>query len=293
MSSISGIQAISIFDREAGSATEGTVVQKNRIVSNQGEAILQNMLTEEDAQGFELHAADESMFEFACYDTDGDDQLEAWAKTDKLVELVSAGLQENVLWYEPATIKIVKPFSFATKNRNYRRIKIQKSGGLHKCLKGINLLDMAVKLKGFETGWQDSNADDLADGYTYSTLTRLFENGVQQLTAGENTRTMMQDFAFPISGIEIYSNTNVLSQTANKDLFQAKVISRSFADAILSESQLNLNVGNTNHISSETPAQVFNLQYLLLVRATAGNQFTAELNDLTYRVDPSYEYVNY
>lgn len=172
--------------------------------------MLQNMITEEDALGRELFAGDESVFEFACYDTDGNTQLQAWAAADTEVELVSAGLQENVLWYEPATIKVIKPFSFATKNRNYTRVRIFKSGGAHKVWRGVNLLDGAVKIQGFETGWQDSNSNGLADGYGSSGLkSTSFETGLQktiQNPSGYQSITL--SVTFPVDNIQLSLSVN-------------------------------------------------------------------------------------
>jgi hypothetical protein len=288
MPTISGIQAISLFHRSSG-----VVVQKNRIVANQGEAMLQNMIAEEDALGRELFAGDESVFEFACYDTAGNDQLEAWAEADTEVELVTAGLQENVLWYEPATIKVIKPFSFATKNRNYTRIRISKSGGAHKIWRGVNLLDGAVKVQGFESGWQDADEDGLADGWSQGDVQLVdFESGKQRLlwtSVGGSTTRMFIRFVFPVSGIKMLA---YIGSVSYGPYFANNACSLSALDVAD-----NVEVAN----SEDRQANIETVSDTFFVRLQVGGTRKAgtytgeylEFSDVSLRLDGSSEYVPY
>jgi hypothetical protein len=291
MSAIAGIQAISFFDRESGSATEGTVVQKNRIVGNQGEAVLQNMITEEDSRGLELHAGDESVFEFACYDDAGDDQLEAWAKADKEIELVVAGVEENILWYEPARISIVKPVGFATKNRNYRRIRITKSGGIHtKIWQGLNLLDGAVKTQGFATGWQDSEPNNIADGYiAVDVSSQAFSSGIQSFDTSGSGAGIHTSVVFPVSGINLQLSSELVSSFSG--LARLQFQSRSFANIILQTDEMDISVGRDG-LSVELPANVFTLRAYGMMRRSGGSNGTITFRNPALR-SSSKEYADY
>lgn len=294
MSAIAGIKAVSLFDREVGSATEGVVVQKNRIVANQGEAVLQNMITEEDSMGLELHAGDESVFEFACYDDSGDDQLEAWAKADKEVELVTAGIQENVLWYEPATIKLIKPFGFATKNRNYRRIRIMKSGGQHKVARGVNLIDVAVRALGNDFGWSDSDANNVPQGFTFKNeggaATNIFFSAnnfsYEITTVGTNTY-LKHNLIFPISGIHLRLSEEKLAAITD----QTRLEVDNFADTVLSSQNNITGEIARRHVDIITPNNTWRVESYLIRHFASGLGNTHITSYPALRVDGSSEYI--
>jgi hypothetical protein len=254
------------------------------------------MITEEDSRGLELHAGDESVFEFACYDDAGDDQLEAWAKADKEIEMVVAGKQENVLWYEPATIQIIKPHGFATKNRNYRRIRISKSGGVHKVGRGVNLIDIANRIDGHLSAYDISDGN-LMKGFTVVTQGSAQANanisggGIQELeivTQGTNTY-IRKYMIFPVAGLVVTLSEGKIGNVADSTRLSAE----DFSSVNLINDSIATSETGRRDVSITTPANTFRLQ-LNLVRDFSSPVGAVHLtNKPALRTDGSSLYVEY
>lgn len=136
--SIAGIKRVCIFDDDPNSATYGTVVQLNHVES-EGE-FYTNGVASETITGVELHAGDDSLGQFGFADKAGYDQLDTWAEQNKLLKLVYAGLQDNGIWYQPATITVVDQKQFTAGNRSFAQVTISDNTPDPDIWSGINLL---------------------------------------------------------------------------------------------------------------------------------------------------------
>lgn len=192
--SISGLKKISVYD-----PATGTVVQLNK-VSSEGD-FKHEPLSEEGSKGNLVFSGYDSLFEFMAFDDTGYDQLESWMKNETEVNLVTHGMQEHLLWYEPSLITVKKDFGFKVGNRNGFTVKISKTGGIQNICTGQNLIYSLF-------GWADSDNNNIADGYAIHNEFNLFYtfiNGAQNLgyknalPANYNIGPVV----YPISGIDL------------------------------------------------------------------------------------------
>ncbi len=292
---ISGIQKISLFDNDSASSTFGAIVQKNRILGNRGEGVFKSPLIEEDSAGLDMHNGDESFFEFECIDTVGNSQLRAWANEEKEVMMVVAGLEESVLWYEPATVTIVEPKSFTVGSRNTTKIRISKKGGLHKIWCGINILDGAVKVEGFESGWQDSDSNGLADGYNNSNLKSVvFSSGIQQAVQNASGyQSITKSLLFPIAGIQLSLSMNYTRLDNDVRHYLKTVTHTSTLLQIINATYSS--TGHTSSLTIGTSPGTFQISLDIFGTPAAGATEDAQVHgkDAVLRVGNSNQYLNY
>jgi len=289
--SITGAKAASFFDNgdTAGSPTEGTVVQLNNIAQNS--ELFINGQAEEDWLGNEQYAGDEAFLDIAFYDTAGVDQLISWMKSRTLLQFVLAGLQQNVLWYEPRTIKVVKPFGFATKKRNFTKVQMRASGGPVKVWTGINLLHGAVILDGFASGWQDSNADNLADGFALLSGTAVsFLSGIQTVN-GSGIPLITKNIHYPISQLSLTISNTAETLHPQDNEFSMKVIFKDHSDVQLSEFTAVTSVTGRLSKSGSSPAGAYTIENKIIWPAGTTTAGDIASSFPALRTDGSDEYI--
>lgn len=192
---ISGVQKISIYD-----PATGIVVQLNNVVPD-GEALITSPLYYKDIDGKLKYDGDKSYLSFGAYDDGGFAQLASWMKAKTPVRVVTAGFEENLLWYESAPILVKKDYSYAVGNRNYFSVEIAKEGGTHN-IKSVANLILGPGL------WYDADTNGIADSLTKTgTYTTSFDNSsfIQTLTfAAGQTGIIFCQIEFPITGINVH-----------------------------------------------------------------------------------------
>jgi hypothetical protein len=192
---ISGVQKISIYN-----PATGTVVQLNNVVP-EGDALIAAPLSYKDIDGKLKYDGDKSYLSFGAYDDGGFAQLETWMKAKTPVRIVTAGFEENILWYESAPLLVKKKYGYSIGNKNYFSIEIAKEGGTHN-IKSVANLMLAFAL------WYDGNSDGIADSLTKSgTYTTEFDNGALEQTmtfAAGQLGSLYCKIEYPISGINVH-----------------------------------------------------------------------------------------
>lgn len=221
---ISGVQKISVYD-----PATGIVVQLNNVVPD-GEALIASPLYYKDIDGKLKYDGDKSYLSFGAYDDGGFAQLETWMKAKTPVRVVTAGFEENLLWYESAPILVKKDYSYAIGNRNYFSVQIAKEGGTHN-IKSVANLMLGPGL------WYDANLNGIADSLTKTgTYTTSFNNSSleQALTfiAGQ-TGNMSCKIEFPISGINVHHKF-IEGAGSNLDLYVPRFHFVNYASGIIS-----------------------------------------------------------
>jgi len=201
-----GIKKVSIFD-----PVTGTVVQINNLAP-EGE-IAMPAFNHENAAGQMLYAGNEFNFEFVSYELGAFAQLETWMKNETQVELVALGIEENILWYEPAEIKVKKQYGAAVGGRNGYVVSIRFAGTTDLIKTGMNLLHIL-------NGWVDVDVNEVADNYTAQGAaldTKDFDDatGVQNLgsTAGGVVSFYAPMLIFPIAGADLQLSFDKISLT--------------------------------------------------------------------------------
>jgi hypothetical protein len=228
--SVSGLKIVSVYD-----PATGTVVQLNKIAPD-GEFKKEALYSETTKDGL-LYAGDDSSFEFLAFDDTGFDQLETWMKTLTPVRLVTYGVEDNILWYEDATITVKRSFGFKVGQRNGFTVKISKSGGEHAIYIGANIFAAYP-------GWKDTNLDNVVDGYSNSgsaARTPYFGDGKQRfLLTTTGSLYFSKNLIYPIAGAELSYFINKGSNDTGGYRYQ--ITFESFANAVLSDNYFTDNI---------------------------------------------------
>ncbi|MFZ3035510.1 MAG: hypothetical protein WA138_16050 [Parvibaculum sp.] len=232
---ISGVQKISIYD-----PATGIVVQLNNVVPD-GEALIASPLYYKDIDGKLKYDGDKSYLSFGAYDDGGFAQLASWMKAKTPVRVVTAGFEENLLWYESAPILVKKDYSYAVGNKNYFSVEIAKEGGTHN-IKSVANLILGPGL------WYDANTNGIADSLIKTgTYTTSFNNSsfIQTLTfISGQTGSMSCKIEFPISGINIHHKF-VEGAGSNLALYVPRLHFMNYASGIIS----SINAAETDAVS--------------------------------------------
>lgn len=215
MSSIGSVVAGSFYD-----PATGTVVQLNRI--HQDSDFTMMGADEEDAAGSGIFLGEEASLELVFYDDDAAaiQQLVDWQDAETPLRFCLAGQRTNIIWDQDAIITVRKTKTMSPLQRQITTVTMTAKGKRLKIWQGVNLAHGFVIVQGFETGWQDSDDNNVPDGFVLSagsTYTSIdFTNDVFTVQKSD------ADFAsftlsfgnigrvFPISGIRLTIATDVL-----------------------------------------------------------------------------------
>lgn len=243
---ISGQKKISIYD-----PLTGTVVQLNNI-SEEGEFV-DNPSFIRDSNGGRMFAGDDHKAEFMSLDDVGYDQLETWMRNRTLVQFVTYGLDEHILWYEDTSITVKRNSHFSPYKRNGFKVSFERAGGIHSIYKGSNILYAIF-------GFKDGNGNSKADNYNMNPSTGwnpVFSNGQQQINS--TTATSMDVsapvFKYPIAGASLI---HALAPDYNNTGAQLYGLSRiyNFAGSGLLTLNSSIEAGH----SFTTPANIYTIE---------------------------------
>lgn len=255
-----GIQKVSVYD-----PLTGTVVQCN-IVSPEGE-FSKAPFEIELGNGNMVYGGDDSSFEFTCYELTGYNQLKAWMENETKVNMVVLGMEEHILWYEPATVSVAKVYGPAVGGRNGLRIRIYSKGGTQNILVGSNILYLLFN-------WQDLDdseaPDGIADGYEKTVnVTALFGDEEQSVSAAAEAANIAFNsgyIIFPIAGAHLQF-AHKINNIENEDGLLIGVTQFDFASGVEQADNEDINDALVN---ITTVAGCYKLK-CYCVRGTVGN----------------------
>jgi len=254
--SLSGIKKAAVYDP----ATK-TVVRLDKLLTDGG--FTPGILTTEDSVGNQRFSGIDCSFDCRAADATGYAQLETWMKNRTPVKLVVLGIEENLLWYEPAVITVKNNYDVAVGKLNGFTISIKYKGGSN-LIKTINNLVLANSL------WQDANADGKVDAFTFQagTYTASYANDEQVLTAvGVENKQIYALIEFPIAGADI---TSSFVSSLNQNTLNSVVLQALDKDSNVLAST-SLAAGPDNLI---TPASTYYLKYVIDLDFTAEGNVT-------------------
>ncbi len=249
---ITGVKKISVYD-----PATGTTVQLNNIVPG-ADAKIKRPIEILDVDNELYYDGDESFLEFSSFTLEGYDQLETWMIANTPVQLVVAGIDYHILWYESAKITVYKNYGFAIGNRNTFNVRISKKRGTHSIYAYTNMLRTNGK-------WEDDDVDEKADCLTFSGgagVTYDFNNDIQTITTGASTNATA-DIIFPFSGINIVSALN--RQSGNG--WTIKVRALNYASSIIGTSESTV----FDNVTLLLPANTYKIRWEVAIGISSGS----------------------
>ena len=225
---ITGVKKISVFD-----PATGTTVQLNSIVP-QADAKIKSPIEILDVDNELFYDGDDSFLEFASFDLTGYDQLEDWMIANTKVQLVVAGYDYHILWYESATITVKKTFGFKTGNRNLFTVRISKGRGTHTIYALTNLLRSNGRWLDVTSLKTDMLTFSGASGVVYD-----FASQIQtvDMTGSGGLETVTGTLIYPFSGISMIS---VLNRVSGGN-WTIRLLALNFAGGTLATSSSTIN----------------------------------------------------
>lgn len=194
-----GIQKIAVYDPIAF-----TSVVLNKILPD-ADVKVKHPLEVQDINANSIYDGDESFLEFGSFDLDKFEVLDSYMRAGTLINLVAAGLEHNLLWYEDTKIVVKKTYGFQVGNRNFFTIKLQKERGNH----SIYALSNIVRIGG---KWEDADNNNKADALNYvgdGTYYYDKSDNHQSITGGETGDIATTNrLNFPLPGITIFGKMN-------------------------------------------------------------------------------------
>lgn len=196
---IAGAIACSFYD-----PATGTVVQLNSIAQGSSFSLADQF--ERDLDGNRIRVGMQFSLQIFTYASSGIEQLKAWGKNRTKLEFVLAGVQSNILIYSARTITVEQPFNFSPRGRQITLITMSGEGESLAAWQGSNLMHGFVLTQGFESGWQDADADGLPDGYGTipGPATLDFTDDEFNITTDSIAqRVLTVNSLFPIAGVQL------------------------------------------------------------------------------------------
>lgn len=202
-----GIRRVSVFVDDASDADNRTVVQQNLIVSGDDMAwpIRQAKAgTERQPANGEYFNGyrSEAIWRFIDPDGTASDQLISWFERGRKVQMVAEGISgANVQWYHDTRCRVRRlPIASRHSGRGdifeAEMIKDGGEGDDHDIHGNANIFA--------HLGWEDSDSDGTADGYTaFSGTTTAFASDVQDVSGSSGTIGIFADVIFPIEGATV------------------------------------------------------------------------------------------
>ena len=249
---ITGVKKISVYD-----PATGTTVQLNNIVPG-ADAKIKRPIEILDVDNELYYDGDESFLEFSSYKLEGYDQLEAWMIANTQVQLVVAGIDYNLFWYESAKITVYKNYGFAIGNRNTFNVRISKARGNHSIYAYTNLVRVNGK-------FVDADANEEVDNFTFTGTgvyafddTNLYQQ-VDGLSGGVVASSGY--IIYPFTGINMYAKINrVAGETQNWTFY---LQAYNYASGLLGESTIT---DSDSIINLLLPANTYKIR----IKATIG-----------------------
>jgi hypothetical protein len=201
--------------------------------------------------------------------------------------LVVAEMDGFVLWYEDSDVNIISQEAYVDPNNGGFPYVIRMTSYGTAIARGTNLLYAYNKTQGFASAWQDSDSDNIPDGYDVVSLeSTTFSNNIfNAVNTNANLSFIAKRIDFPITGINItLSSTNTLN-TGNANLI---ITARNFSDSLL----LSVNTVISTAINSvvlNTVSNTFTIRILLLSESA---NFDVDVSNPAIRLNGSTEYVD-
>lgn len=277
---ISGLRKASWYN-----PSTGTVAQAD-IISEEGEFYTGPLDTDDRTPvGEQPYGGDESHCELMVYDMDVIEQLKAWERSETRINMVAAGVQENIQWYTPTLVRVEKSYGFNVGGRNSALVTMHREGGRHTIRSQVNLLS--------HIGWKDDFGNNFPDGYESSGALQneLFENGTFSFETEMNAGIINEEgIAFPIVGIPLTFSMGVVSTNAT----MRASISFSQWDAQVSSTRGATVTGTgRKSVSTEERDQFFFIERLSFERYETSGTASIEVENPALRVDKSALYSSY
>lgn len=158
--------------------------------------------------------------------------------------------------------------------------------------RGQNLLYAYAKTQGRDSAWQDSDSDNLADGYTEvgTITTKTFTSGVQTIEGSTGAIAIQKVVPFPVTGVTLTSS--MLWNTVGAYSENQRLTFRNFAGSSLDSNQENVSATGRASQSLLSPSNTYDVlvQYLRVdsiggATSVSGQDPAVRLNSLTDYVD--------
>ena len=166
------------------------------LVGEESEMQLQEPFeNDKTGRGEFIYAGDNSFINFVAYDMDSEvqDKLKQFMNTGTRCHVAIIGVNEVVLWEEPAKTKFSKPKGFTTGRRQRIIERIAKEGGEHKIYSGVNILRV-------RNGWGDLGSS--LPGWSFDgSLTQPFGNDENSIQLN-NSEELSSELIIPVSGVK-------------------------------------------------------------------------------------------
>ena len=233
------------------------------LVGEESEMMLKEPFeNDKTGRGEFIYSGDNSFINLIAYDMDSSvfNVLKGFMDAGTRCQVALIGVNEVVLWEEPAKIKVKKQKGFTTGRRNRMEVRIAKEGGVHNIFDGINILRQKY-------GW----ASLPLTGYSFTgTLAGGFA-GDENLITLETGQFLRSDIILPVEGI-----TATLSydrgSTHTGTTYVMSLQALNFAGSVIATESLNVPTSTPTGILSvalkQLPANVYTLRCNLAVMST-------------------------
>lgn len=216
------------------------------------------------------------------------DQLKTWYDAGTRLSAVCLGRNKNVQWYETDRLSVLKPVTLQGRVQGHADVYVlemvreDESPDIHS---DVNLLA--------KHGWEDSDSDNVADGYTFDggQTSTSFSGGVQSASDDATYTDLVTTIDFPIEGATLTMSTNY---TALHGSATNAVLVRTEDSSGTVLTTTDNNVGSTGRHTAEitTPANTHTIRVMPMRLKSVSASGTASVKNPALRVDGSDEYIS-
>lgn len=263
---LSGLQAMSFYNPSAGDVVQvdGKFVHSFDFTQERGGGDR----GPESPTGGTVAVGDFSELEVEFSDVGNKSQLETWQTGDTPISFVAAGEQAAIQWYETDVITELEEVPNFSEHGNVNRLRVRmvrEGHGIHDIHKNTNLLRAANHQVGstfLNDSWQDSDGDNVADGYSSTSASNESFSGNEQsfdTNASGNTCDVRVEIELPVSQIDITLSSN-LTQLHSSEDDRIAIVTKDFSGSQLSVPATKVSSTGRKSLTHTTDSSIYSVQ---------------------------------
>jgi hypothetical protein len=256
---LSGYYAATIYNPVTG------VGAQLNLVGEESEMQLREPFdNDKTGRGEFVYSGDNSFMNLVAYDLASNvvSTLESFMTQGTRCQVALIGVNEVVLWEEPAKIKISKPKIFGTGRRQRLNIRIAKEGGVHKIYDGVNILRARHP-------W--GSLGSALPGYEFTgVLNQAFTDDENIIDFDDTSQVLRSNIIVPVSGVTATLSYDRRTQHS-LGFYTTSIQALSFANTVI-ETVSTTVLSNTPtgiiQVAIKLPVNTFRIRCNLIVTPT-------------------------